>query len=67
VPKHTSTHLFPAKFKLWSAEISRLSRSWELGTVLVYYGAADTCTAAVEFSREEILNRLTSRVRVTGS
>jgi len=27
-------------------------------TVLVYYGAVDTCTAVVEFSLEEILQQL---------
>jgi beta-1,2-mannobiose phosphorylase / 1,2-beta-oligomannan phosphorylase len=27
-------------------------------TFLVYYGAADTCTAVVEFSREELMATL---------
>ena len=27
-------------------------------TFLVYYGAADACTAVVEFSREELMKRL---------
>ena len=26
------------------------------GSYLIYYGAADCCTAVVEFSREEVLN-----------
>jgi predicted GH43/DUF377 family glycosyl hydrolase len=29
-------------------------------TFLVYYGAADTCTAVVEFSRDELMERLIS-------
>ena len=28
-------------------------------TFLVYYGAADTCTAVVEFSREELMQSMT--------